>query len=136
YVQLVAGTMLPAPDSASHEASKPGGQETPHGEGDSAPLSPAVAAHDHGDFRDRFCCPVCRTAVQVVPEIVTTDGRVKRGYVPCSRCNAVVGVVRDFHVDFRTLGGTPPARRPEPRLNPPAGRLRIPFNEPRLRPRA
>jgi len=129
YVQLMAGA-LTTDGSGTTLA-----EVTP-------PAAPAPAlttiavpdtVEDHASYLDRIACPVCRARVHVVPELVTEDGRVKRGYVPCPDCGVVVAQVCDFHVNFHERSGAIPERVPERRVIPTPGELRIPADDPRLR---
>jgi SAM-dependent methyltransferase len=132
YAQLMAGAL-----AASRESHAPsnGHSTAPAVEDRTVPSpSPDPTATDRPiGFLDRLACPVCQAAVEVVPEIVTAEGRTKRGYVPCTTCQELVAVVRDFRVDFRTRGGPIPAQPPGPRVIPVLGELRIPFDDDRLR---
>ncbi|HSR23667.1 MAG TPA: methyltransferase domain-containing protein [Candidatus Eisenbacteria bacterium] len=128
YVRLVAGSLAPAPDTAPGETARPA---TPVPANGAVPV-PAPQASGRVEFTDRLACPVCRSQVQVVPEIVTADGRIKRGHVPCSRCEQVVAQVRDFRVEFRARGGPIPEPAGPPRIVPAIGEIRLPFDDPRL----
>ncbi|HYW26487.1 MAG TPA: methyltransferase domain-containing protein [Terriglobales bacterium] len=134
YALLLARS-LPAPGTATAEPVANGvehnGARPPHSEGP-APVQPAPLEHGHVSYLDRLCCPLCRAAVSVVPEIVAADGRVKRGYIPCADCGEVVAVVRDFRVDFRRRGDPIPDHVNPPRVVPTPGELRLRFDDPRL----
>jgi hypothetical protein len=136
YVQLLAGALVPASDPVSTGNDR--GQETTRVGASIATIAtpPPVAVGPTvtgaSSVLDRFCCPVCRVDVQIVPEIVTADGRIKRGHIPCSDCGEVIALVRDFRVDFRTRGGSIPTR-PEPvRTIPVLGEARVPYSDSRL----
>src|SRR5215471_21375506 len=123
YAQLLAGT-LGTPSNGQHAAI----ELDPEPAGGTEPLladgAPA-AQHDGGTgLLDRLRCPVCEADVQVVPEILAADGRVKRGYVPCDGCGCVVALVRDFRLDFRARGGAIPAAPKSPSVVPVPGELR------------
>lgn len=134
YVRLVAGSLTPAAGDAV-----PAAPAVPERTAPPPPTAtngavpfPAAAPGGRVEFTDRLACPVCRAPVQVVPEIVTSDGRIKRGHVPCARCGQVVALVRDFRVDFRAHGAPVPERAGPPATVPPVGEIRIPFDDPRL----
>jgi SAM-dependent methyltransferase len=131
YVQLVTGTILSDPKPAAREAAR---RESPAGDAPAVPMPIEMPAVSSGqlDFRDRLCCPACRGAVQIVAEIVTTDGRIKHGHIPCPGCGEVVGLVRDFHIDFRNRCASPAAPPAAVRVIPAVGELRIPFDDARL----
>ncbi len=133
YVQLVAGALAPSPDSMTASQGEPASPE-PDGEtlvtwAPESSVGNVPAAH-----LERLACPVCRAHVRVVPEIVTSDGRIKHGYVPCPGCKQVIAQIRDFRVDFRAPGGALPERVRPPRTIPDPGELRIAFDDTRLHP--
>ena len=128
YGQLLAGSLSPTADSGL----SPAAQVAPEASEAIVPAKIPTAPNGRVRFVDRLSCPVCRTDVEVVPELVTTDGRVKRGHVPCPTCQTVVGVVRDFRIDFRTPGVRPASSGPA-RVIPPVGELRLQYDDERVR---
>jgi predicted SAM-dependent methyltransferase len=128
YAQLLAGALAPPPPSNSNASDRP--PAPPASDGGAA--VPIATGPGQLDYLDRLSCPVCRTSVRVVPEVVTADGHVKHGHVPCAVCGEVVARVRDFRVDFRARGGAPPTHVDPPRVIPVLGELRIRFDDDRL----
>ncbi len=129
YAQLLAGA-LPSP--ADMDGGRPRPLEVSEPNGSAAAVADRQRPHGGAGFLEGLACPVCRSAADVVPEIVTADGRVKRGYVPCAVCGELIAEVRDFRVDFRRRGGAVPSHAEPPRVVPVPGELRIPFDDPRL----
>jgi hypothetical protein len=130
YAQLIAGALAAPGDP--HAAGN-GHSAAPAADLPVSTLSTTADSDRQIGFLDRLACPVCRADVEVVPEIVTADGRVKRGYVPCAGCQEVIALVRDFRADFLTRGAPIPSLIEPPRVVPVVGELRIPFDDDRLR---
>jgi hypothetical protein len=132
YTQLLAGALPPPPDSGSSSIERPAEHDLRPAEVGTAVVQPSAAGDGQAGYLDRLSCPVCRAAVQVVPEIVTADGRIKRGHVPCAGCGEVIASVCDFRVDFRARGGAIPTHVEPARVVPVPGELRLRFDDPRL----
>src|SRR5262249_33214838 len=82
-------------------------------------------------FSHTWVCPTCRTAIHVVPHVVTEDGTIKAGHIPCATCVRTVGTVHDFKFDFHALAEPAPGSGP-PRVIPVPGELCIAARDARL----
>jgi ubiquinone/menaquinone biosynthesis C-methylase UbiE len=130
-VQLLARALVSA-DGKVSTGDDPGQRPETASSDTAAPAEVRPAVTGAIDVLDRLRCPTCRADVHVVPEIVTADGRIKRGHVPCDTCREVVASIRDFRVDFRARQkAVPPQGRP-PRTIPVLGESRMPHDDSRL----
>jgi hypothetical protein len=128
YALLLARS-LPAPVAVPSSTERNGEHVLPETNG---VVEPSAAGTGQSNYLERLACPVCRSKVTVVPELLAADGRVKRGYVPCTSCGEVIASVRDFRVDFRERGGAIPEHVQPPAVVPTPGELRLRFDDPRL----
>jgi Methyltransferase domain len=131
YAQLLAGA-LPAPAEAGSASIDRPAEHTRRPADGAAPAVQLASPNGKVGHLERLRCPVCRAPVQAVPEIVAADGRIKRGYVPCSGCGEVIASVADFRIDFRARGGAIPTTVEPPRVIPVPGELRLRFDDERL----